>query len=385
MDRLENKAFEGVTVFMLATEEEILKAKEHIIEVSRELHEIGLLVRTWGNISARVDEKSFLITPSGIRYEDLIPEMIVQVNIDDLSYEGKYLPSSEKAVHAACYKERENVDFIVHTHQVFASCAGALGDKKIFSYVEDEDVVIPVAQYALPGTEKLAENVVKALKKYPDSNGFIMANHGTLCFGKNSKEAIYEAEKMEIACNNFLIDVCKTDVHHGVEMGFNSHLEDGKIVYDVSDTPERVRQIHKAIYSKRPDVKYIIHNKSEAVMTVSRRANHMRPLLDDFAQLIGYSVKVPSNEHGKDGVSYHNIKKNVNAVFSLDDGAYCLGRTEDDAMAVAIVLDKGCIAHIAVMRHGEGHYLSLWECFKMNRHYRKSYSKLADSAKTNND
>ena len=366
---------------MLNSAEEILSAKKHIIEVSRELHEVGLLVRTWGNISQRIDGESFLITPSGIRYEDLTPEMIVKVNISDLSYEGDVLPSSEKAVHAVAYRNRPDCEFIVHTHQVYATCAGALGHKRVLSYFEDVDVEIPVASYALPGTEQLALNVEKALNKYPDTNGFIMANHGTLCLGKNSKEAIYEAETMEVACNNYLIDVCKTDMHHGVEVGFNSHLEDGKIVYDIKDTPERVRQIHEAIYAKRPDVKYIIHNKSEAVMTVSRRANHMRPLLDDFAQLIGYSVRIPSNELARSNIM-HNIKKNVNAVFNHDDGAYCVGKTYDDAMAVAIVLDKGCIAHTAVMRHGVGHYLSLWDCIKMNRHYRKSYSKLADEVKT---
>ncbi len=366
---------------MLSSAEEIQSARNLIIEVSRELHDIGLLVRTWGNISCRVDEDSFLITPSGIKYEDLTPEMIVQVNIHDLSYEGDILPSSEKAVHAACYRQRKDAEFIVHTHQVYASCAGTLGIKKIVSYIDDEDVVIPVAAYALPGTDKLATNVERTLKKFPDTKGIIMANHGTLCFGSSAREAVYEAEKMETACNNFLIDVCKTDMRHGVEVGFNSHLENGKIVYDIPDTPERVKHIHELIYRRRKDVKYIVHNKSEAVMTVSRRANHMRPLLDDFAQLIGYSVKVPSNEHGKDGLSFHNIKKHVNAIFSLSDGAYCVGRDEDDAMAVAMVLDKGCIAYTAVMRHGEGHYLSVWECYKMNRHYRKSYSKLADTAK----
>ena len=65
-------------------------------------------------------------------------------------------------------------------------------------------------------------------------------------------------------------------------------------------------------------------------------------------------------------------------VFVPGDGAYCLGPSEDDAMAVAMVLDKGCIAYTAVLRHGEGHYLSTFDCIKMNRHYRKSYSKLAD-------
>lgn len=366
---------------MITGSEELLAAKKHIIEVARELHEVGLLVRTWGNISQRVDEKSFIITPSGIKYEDLTPDMIVKVNIDDLSHEGDVIPSSEKAVHAVCYKARKNVEFIVHTHQVYASCAGTLGLKKISTYFDDEDVIIPVAPYALPGTKKLADNVLATLKKYPASNALIMANHGTVCLGRNSKEAVFEAEKLEVSCHNFLVDVCKTDMNHGVEVGYNSHLENGEIVYDIKDTPQRVRDIHSAIYAKRPDVKYIVHNKSEAVMMVSRRANHMRPLLDDFAQLIGYSIRVPSNEHGKDGQNYHNIKRNVNAIFSLNDGAYCVGKDEEDAMAVAIVLDKGCIAHTAVMRHGEGHYLSLWECYLMNRHYRKSYGKLADKVR----
>ncbi len=356
---------------------ELLEEKKHIISVSRELHEIGLLVRTWGNISSRVDKDHFLITPSGIRYEDLTPEMIVIVNINDLSYEGDYIPSSESKVHAAAYKVRKDADFIVHTHQVFASCAGTLGLKKVFSYFEDEDVTIPVAPYALPGTEKLAENVAHTLKKYKDANGIIMANHGTLCLGADSRDAVFEAEMMESACNNFLVDVCKMDMTHGVEEGYSSHLEDGAIIYDNSDTPERVKRIHEMIYAKRKDAKFIIHNKSEAVVMVSRRANHMRPLLDDFAQLIGTSVKIPNNE---DEI-YHNIKKNVNVVFSPNDGAYCVGSSFDDAEAVAIVLDKGCIAYVAVMRNGEGHYLSPFECIKMNRHYRKTYSKLADLKK----
>ena len=362
------------------TSEELMGAKKHIIEVSRELHEIGLLVRTWGNISSRVDEDSFLITPSGIRYEDLTPEMIVQVKIKDLSYNGDYKPSSESKVHAACYKVRKDCGFIVHTHQVYASCAGTLGLKKIKTFFDEEDVMIPVASYALPGTDKLAENVKKRLEKYPDHNSIIMANHGTLCLGADSGEAIYEAKVLESICNNFLADICKTDMPHGVESGFNSRIEDGKIVYEHKDTPERVRFVHEHIYAKRPDVKYIVHNKSEAVMTVSRRANNMRPLLDDFAQLIGSGVKIPANQEDV----IHNIKKKVNVVFVPGDGAYCLGPNEDDAMAVAIVLDKGCIAYTAVLRHGEGHYLSTMDCVKMNRHYRKSYSKLADLDKKDN-
>ncbi len=354
-----------------------LEEKQHIIDVSRYLHEIGLLVRTWGNISSRVEDDLMLITPSGIMYDDLTPEMIVPVRLSDMSYEGDFKPSSEMLVHAAAYRVRKDADFIVHTHQVFASCAGTLGMKKIFSYYEDDDVTIPVAPYALPGTKKLADSVARTLKKFKGTNGIIMSNHGTLCLGRNSKEAIFEAVMMETACNSFLTDVCKMDVTQGVEEMFSSHIENDKIVYDVKDTPERVKTIHKQIYGKRSDVNFIIHNKSDAIMTVSRRANNMRPLLDDFAQLIGTSVKIPSNE----GEIYNNIKKNVNVLFVPNDGAYCFGSTYEDAEAVAMVLDKGCIAYMSVMRNGEGHYLSMFDCIKMNRNYRKNYSKLADTVR----
>lgn len=363
---------------MTDTQENLLKAKEEIISVGRQLHDKGLLVRTWGNISSRIDESHFLITPSGIRYEDLTPERIVTVNMQDLSFEGKTVPSSEKAVHAVCYQERKNVQFIVHTHQVYASCAGALGLHEISAEYGEDDICIPCAAYALPGTQKLAENVRDTIRHHMGADGIIMSNHGTICMGESSEMAVEEAVKMEIAANSFLMERCNTDIRHSICEGYSSHLEGKEIIYSEPDTPERIRRIHKEIYSRRQDIKYIMHNKSEGILLTSRRTVHMKPLLDDFAQLIGTGVNVPLNVHGRDGENLH-IRKNVNAVFVLNDGAYCLGKTRDDAEAVAIVLDKGCIAQIAATRYGEGHFLSWIDCLKMNYHYRNAYAKLADA------
>jgi L-fuculose-phosphate aldolase len=360
------------------TEKDLLEIKKEIIDAGLELLGKGLIVRTWGNISCRVDKKHFLITPSGIKYEDLTPEKIVLVNMADLSYEGDVKPSSEFKVHAACYKARKDVKFIVHTHQVYATVAGALGKRELRTEYNDERYIVPCAAYGYPGSDALADNVGRAAKKYGEADTIIMANHGAVCFGEDSKSAIAASEKLEVACNNYLIDVCKIDMGHGLAEGYSSHLENGKIVFDVTDVPDRIKKIHSHIYAKRKDVKYIVHNKSEAVMTISRRVNQMRPLLDDFAQLIGVKVKIPINDHGRDGNNII-VKKNVNAVFVLNDGAYCLGSTLDDAQAVSIVLDKGCLAHLAVLRYGEGHFLSTLDCIRMNRFYRKSYSKLANT------
>ena len=356
---------------------EFLEEKQHVIDVANELHKKGYLPRTWGSVSCRVDKEIFLITPSGIRYEDMTPDMICLVNLKNLNFMGEYDPSYERGVHAACYRTRKDVEFVALTHQVFASCAGVLGLKRIYTYVEDEDVVIPCVPYAYPGSAKLAGNVAATIKKNRESDSFILSNHGALFMGANSDEVIENIERIEDACDNFLMDVCKTDMYHGVEEGFGSHLEGDEIIYDVEDTPERVKHIHREIYDRRPDVKYIVHNKSDAVMTVSRTATHLRPLLFDFAELVGYSVKIPSNEHGKDGHSYHNIKKNSNAVFALNDGAYCIGATLEDAVAASIVLDKGCIAYLAALRHGEGHPISYLDCIKMNKYYKKVYSRIS--------
>ena len=55
--------------------------RQEIINIGKQLHDQGLLVRTWGNISCRLDKDRILITPSGIQYEDLTPEMIAEVNL----------------------------------------------------------------------------------------------------------------------------------------------------------------------------------------------------------------------------------------------------------------------------------------------------------------
>ena len=91
----------------------IYQAKQTVIEAGKQLLECGLIVRTWGNISCRISESEFVITPSGKPYHTLTPKDIVIVKIDDLSYSGNVKPSSEKGIHADCYKARPDVNFVI--------------------------------------------------------------------------------------------------------------------------------------------------------------------------------------------------------------------------------------------------------------------------------
>lgn len=162
------------------------EARALVIKAGLELQKKQLVSRTWGNVSARISCSRFVITPSGRAYDDLRPEDLVVVNIEDCSYDGEIKPSSEKKIHAAAYALREDISFIIHTHQFYASAVGAEGEDLPFA---------PCAGYGLPGTGKLRKRVAEAISENPAANAFLMKRHGALCLGKSYEDAFRIAEE----------------------------------------------------------------------------------------------------------------------------------------------------------------------------------------------
>ena len=98
------------------------EAAELIIKAGYALVEKGLIARTWGNISARLSDTEFLVTPSGMGYDRLTPDKLVVCKISDCSYEGEIKPSSEKGVHGEAYKYRPDVNFCHPYPPVICDC-----------------------------------------------------------------------------------------------------------------------------------------------------------------------------------------------------------------------------------------------------------------------
>ncbi|MFN8254429.1 MAG: class II aldolase/adducin family protein [Bacteroidales bacterium] len=184
--------------------ENIENLKLQIIEAGKRLLQEGLVSRTWGNISIRVDEKFMLITPSGREYEGLTPDDIVIVNYHTSKYEGNVKPSSEKELHCEIYRNRKDVQAIIHTHQMNASTVAA-ARREVPPVLDDMAQLIgpsiKVANYAISGTSWIARNVVKALK---GRNAALMANHGAVCVGRNLDEAFTVCQVLEKACKAFI-------------------------------------------------------------------------------------------------------------------------------------------------------------------------------------
>lgn len=402
---------------------EIMEAKELVIKAGIELLNEGLIVRTWGNISCRVSDTQFVITPSGIAYEDLTPEKIVLVNVADCTYDGDIKPSSEKGIHAACYALRPEVNFVIHTHQVNASIVSALGRDINNVSGDDKDVIgdnVPIAAYGLPGTGKLKKGVIAAITR-SDSKAAIMAHHGAVCMGTSYENAKDVASRLENVCERFVLNkyaelkgtfggkladinsyvvekygkkanapeipACKSERDGSV---FNISLVDGDGAItriDIAtgnviagDGCEESIELHRAVYKKRDDVNYIYHTKNEYAVAASKLGKTMKPLLDDFAQLCGPTVRLAAynpNDTLKTSKKVVKKLKGRNAVLLENNGALCVAGSEYDAGAVEIVMDKGCKTYIGAKMFERFKPINPIETRLMRIIYLKKYSKQA--------
>ena len=184
--------------------EELRRIRQQVIEGGLRLVKEGLVARTWGNISIRVDETHMLITPSGRSYEDLTPEDIVLVNYHTSRHEGTIKPSSEKELHCEIYRTRKKIHAVIHTHQMNASTVAA-AHREVPPILDDMAQIIGpsvrVAEYALPSTKKITRKTVSALK---GRNAALMANHGAVCVGRDLEEAFVVCQVLEKACKAFI-------------------------------------------------------------------------------------------------------------------------------------------------------------------------------------
>lgn len=403
---------------------DILEAKNIVIKAGHELLKAGLIVRTWGNISCRIDDKTFVITPSGKAYDTLTPDDIVLVNIEDLSYDGDVKPSSEKGIHASCYQLRPDVNFVIHTHQKNASVVSTLGldiNNITGDYAELIGTDIPCATYGLPGQPKLREGVIGALER-STSKAVIMKHHGAVCLGSDYENAFAVATAVEAVCEKFIIDRCcevsgkAVDTFTGVvdyitdvirsgdkykpakEFAPCDSSRKGEFLYigekdkacaiidsksgawvgggEIPDSAD----MHWAIYKKRADVNYIRHTKEENVVAMSRKGTTMKPLLDDLAQLCGPVVKTaifnPSNTLKTSKKVARALGKR-NAVFIKDNGAVCVAGNEYDAEAVELVMEKGCKTAVGAELYAGVKPISTIDSHLMNFIYKVKYSKKA--------
>jgi L-fuculose-phosphate aldolase len=175
--------------------------KKAVLEAAQQMAQMGLVVGTSGNVSMRLGEHSgrelLAITPNARYYDTLDVDDIVVADFEGDNVEGELAISIERMLHIGIYKARKKVNAIIHTHPVFGS-AISVAILEIPAFLDDQVTYIggeiKVAEYALPGTQDLVDNVISALGP---RNAVLLANHGAVSVGRDMREAFTICELAE--------------------------------------------------------------------------------------------------------------------------------------------------------------------------------------------
>ena len=343
--------------------------RREIIDTGIELLEEKLVARTWGNISARIDADNYLITPSGLDYTSMREEDIVSVNIKTGEYTGINRPSGEKGVHSAAYEVFDDVNFVVHTHQTYATAvslagfdsleatagspagsesfetsAGSTAGSESFDITEEEIEKlggIALAEYGLPGTKEITNACKSAL--LTGAHTVLMIHHGVLVLGKDKEEAMKRVKLLESICERNVKRVIKDNT-------LNNYLK-------VSDTcPE-----------DNSSYRYCEVLTDKALIALSNSETEIFSQLDDVSQMIGTKiVTVDSLDKA--------LKLNDNAVLIKGVGALIKAENKDDLEALKVLMNKMAIVKLYTKAKNVKAEISIEESDFMHYDYVNRYS-----------
>ncbi len=173
-------------------------AAEQLLAIARNMNAVGLNQGSAGNVSLR-QANGYLITPSGMPYDECTPDDMVLMDFSGRSTSSRK-PSSEWRFHQDILLERTDSNAIVHVHSTFATTIACLGiEVPSFHYMVAVagGKTIRCADYHTFGTQELSDAVMGALK---GRQACLMANHGMLAIGPNLRKALAMAIEVEKLC-----------------------------------------------------------------------------------------------------------------------------------------------------------------------------------------
>ena len=220
--------------------------KERVLRQNLALVKHGLVILTWGNVSA-IDRKSgyVVIKPSGVSYDKMTVEDMVVVDLDGKTVEGKYRPSSDTPTHLELYKAFADIGGVVHTHSVNATAFAQAGKSIVPLGTTHAD-----AFYGnVPVTRQLTEeeinsdyerNTGKVIietfsdKDYAAIPAVLIHSHGVFTWGATPEKAVENSVIVESVAEMALktihldgnlktISQCLLDKHYNRKHGKNAY------------------------------------------------------------------------------------------------------------------------------------------------------------------
>jgi len=183
--------------------------KERVWRCNKELPQLGLVIRAFGNVSGIDREKAFVaIKPSGVMYDDLTVDDIVVVDLDDKIVDGKLRPSSDTKTHTHLYRAFPEIGGVVHTHSTYAvAWAQAMKPIPILGTTHADLLATDV-----PCTELMSDEMIQgdyeketgkqivnafAARSYKEIPMVLVAGHGPFTWGETPEKALYHSQMLE--------------------------------------------------------------------------------------------------------------------------------------------------------------------------------------------
>jgi L-ribulose-5-phosphate 4-epimerase len=185
--------------------------KEACYKANMKLPELGLVIYTFGNVSAADQENGvFAIKPSGVPYEKLKVQDIVVLDFDNNIIEGKMRPSSDTKTHALLYKNWKGISGISHTHSTYAvAWAQAQKDIPILGTTHADHLAIDIPCASVMDDEMIKGNYehetgnqilnhfISNHLSYQEIEMVLISNHGPFTWGNSADKAVYNSAVLE--------------------------------------------------------------------------------------------------------------------------------------------------------------------------------------------
>jgi L-fuculose-phosphate aldolase len=176
------------------TEEQL---RQEIVAIGKLVYQKGWIAANDGNISVRLDNGGILCTPTNVSKGMMEVDDLIVCDCQGAKLTGRREPTSEIALHLTIYRIRPDVNAVLHAHPPVATgfaVAGRALDLAILPEVVIGLGSVPLAKYGLPGTPELTAGMLDLIPKY---DAILMANHGCVTYGSNSRQAFSRMEVVE--------------------------------------------------------------------------------------------------------------------------------------------------------------------------------------------
>lgn len=173
--------------------------KLEMCEIGKRVYERGMVAANDGNFSVKLNDHEFLCTPTGVSKGFMTPEYICRIDSEGklLEANGDFKPSSEMKMHLRVYKDRPDVQAVVHAHPPYATTFAAARiplEQPVLSEAVLSLGRVPVAAYGTPSTQEVPDAVAEYL---PYCDAMLLANHGALTYGDSLIGAYHKMESVE--------------------------------------------------------------------------------------------------------------------------------------------------------------------------------------------